>query len=100
MIKVQILDRCSHCDGEAYLPVAEAESYTGERYTRYEPCTQCQGSGKQIRWVSLKEFYMLITEAQCPHEQSSFQGGYHFSGGDVWDDITEICNDCGTNLDK
>ena len=63
MIKVQILDRCEHCNGEAYLPVGEAKSYSGEQYTRYEPCTQCQGSGKQTRWVGLQEFADLIDRA-------------------------------------
>ncbi len=24
----------------------------------------------------------------------------HFSAGDVWDDLTEVCNDCGANLDR
>jgi hypothetical protein len=24
----------------------------------------------------------------------------HFSAGDVWDDIKEVCNDCGVSLDK
>jgi len=23
----------------------------------------------------------------------------HFSAGDVWDDIEEVCDDCGANLD-
>ncbi len=39
-------------------------------------------------------------QAQCPHTQTSFWGGYHLTGGDVWDDITEICDDCGANLDE
>ena len=39
-------------------------------------------------------------QAQCPHTHTSFHGGYHFSAGDVWDDVTEICIDCGANLDE
>jgi len=27
-------------------------------------------------------------------------GGFHFSAGDVWDDLTLICLDCGENLDE
>jgi hypothetical protein len=23
-----------------------------------------------------------------------------FSAGDIWDDIKEVCNDCGASLDK
>ena len=39
-------------------------------------------------------------QAQCEHAHTSFKGGWGFSGGDVWDDIEEYCNDCGVNLDK
>ena len=63
MIKVQILTRCEHCEGKAYLPAGEAESYTGKTYMRYEPCPQCQGSGKQTQWVSLREFANLLERA-------------------------------------
>jgi hypothetical protein len=63
MIKVQILTQCRHCQGEAYLPVGEGESYTGEAYMRYQPCPQCQGSGKQTQWVSLSEFTDLLERA-------------------------------------
>ena len=63
MIKVKILDKCEFCNGEAYLPKGEAESYSGERYIRYEPCSQCQGSGYHAKWVSLKEFADLMERA-------------------------------------
>jgi hypothetical protein len=63
MIKVQILTTCQHCDGEAYLPIGEAVSFTGEAYTRYEPCPVCQGSGEQTKWVSLREFADLLERA-------------------------------------
>ena len=63
MIKVHILTTCEHCAGEAYLPVGEAETYTGEKYTRYWPCTQCQGSGRQSKWISLRAFADLLEKA-------------------------------------
>ncbi len=47
-VKVQILIRCEACDGEAYVPVGQVESHTGQQYTRYQPCPQCQGSGNQV----------------------------------------------------
>jgi len=31
----------------------------------------------------------------CPHKHVSTRGRMHFSAGDVWDDIEEICDDCG-----
>ena len=39
-------------------------------------------------------------QAQCPHEHTSYQGSMRFIAGDVWDDIKEVCDDCGANLDK
>jgi hypothetical protein len=56
MIKVQILIPCEHCQGDAYMPVGEAISSTGEPYIRYLPCPACQGSGMQPKWVPLSEF--------------------------------------------
>jgi len=41
-------------------------------------------------------------ETGCRHEHIEFQstGGWHFSNGDVWDDIKEvdICLDCGCEV--
>ncbi len=62
MIKVHILAQCEHCNSEAHLPKGEAESYTGERLTRYLPCPQCQDSGNQAKWVSLAELATLLKE--------------------------------------
>ena len=63
MIKVHILDRCEYYEGQAYLSIGEADSYTGEKYMQYEPCPQCQGSGKHSRWVCLKDFADLLERA-------------------------------------
>ena len=100
MYKVYILDRCQYCDGQAYLPVGEAVDWKGEKFTRYLPCHMCQSTGKRGRWVSLPDFLEMLKAEQCKHEHTSFQGGMHFGAGDVWDDIHEVCNDCGANLDR
>lgn len=42
---------------------------------------------------------ILRLQEQCPHLHSTFIGGRYFSSGDVWDDITEVCLDCGADLD-
>ena len=99
MIKVQILTPCKHCKGEAYLPFGETESYTGEPYTSFQACPECQGTGNQQTWISLDEFVIMVQQATCTHEHTSFWGGFHLSGGDVWDDITEVCDDCGAILE-
>jgi DnaJ-class molecular chaperone len=100
MLKVHILSLCSYCNGEAYMPMGEAEDCQGHKYTRYIPCPQCEGSGNEAKWVSLEDFAKLLQQAVCPHAHTSFQGNMRFTAGDVWDDIEEVCNDCGAHLDK
>jgi hypothetical protein len=63
IIKVQIRTRCEHCHGEAYLPVDEAISNNGEKYTRHLPCPVCLGEGETSRWISLRDFYGLLSDA-------------------------------------
>jgi hypothetical protein len=82
------------------VPVGEGKNYKGRTYTRYVPCPDCDGSGNQARWISLQEFAELLRQAVCPHKHVSAQGGMHFSAGDVWDDIVQVCSDCGANLDQ
>jgi DnaJ-class molecular chaperone len=74
MLKVHILSICSHCNGEAYIPVGEAKSSKGVTYTRYAPCPMCEGSGTEPKWVSLYDFAQLLNQDQCPHEHTSMQG--------------------------
>jgi len=100
LLKVHISDKCPECGGEAYLPAGEVVSNSGKHYTRYLPCPICNGSGRLSRWVSLAEFAILLKQASCTHEHVSQTGGYHFEAGEVWDDIEEVCDDCGLNLDK
>ena len=38
-MKVQVRTTCSFCDGEAYLPVPETVSCTGEQYIQHLDCT-------------------------------------------------------------
>jgi len=89
-----------HCNGEAYLPIEECEDSHGKTYIRYAPCPTCEGSGNQSQWVNLEDFAKLLFQAGCTHQHTSFQGNMRFIAGDVWDDLTEVCDDCGVNLDK
>jgi len=101
-MKVYILAQCEHCEGQAHLPAGQAEDYKGEKYTRHQPCSMCNGCGNQPKWVSLVELETLLKEAfpVCPHQKSYFTGGHHYNGQQYWDDITEWCSDCGVNLDR
>ncbi|NLN69413.1 MAG: hypothetical protein GX142_01300 [Chloroflexi bacterium] len=98
-IKVKILSKCDDCDGQAYLPSAKGTDSRGVDYQRYAPCPTCEGSGQAEKWITLHEFQALLKELQCPHEHVSQVGGFHFSAGDVWDDIQDVCDDCGQILD-
>jgi hypothetical protein len=60
-MKVKVRTICSFCEGEAYLPVREAVSCTGEQYTQHRRCTYCLGTGEQEKWVSLP--WSLITRS-------------------------------------
>lgn len=63
MVKVHILSQCEQCQGAAYVPVGEANSYSGETYIQHKPCPGCQGSGRQEKWVSLKTFVEMLEKA-------------------------------------
>jgi hypothetical protein len=100
MLKVQVLAPCSHCDGKAYVPMGEGEDHQGHKYTRYIPCPFCNGSGNEPKWIDIQDFARLMRQAVCPHEHTSYQGTIRLDAGDVWDDIHEVCDDCGANLDQ
>ena len=100
MLKVKVLVTCSHCNGEAYLPMGEAADCQGHKYIRHTPCPFCDGSGYESKWIDLQDFAKLMHQAVCPHKHTSFHGNMHFSAGDVWDDIKEVCDDCGANVDR
>jgi len=101
MIKVQIQTECWYCKGEAMMEVHELEFHVTDPTPRYLPCPYCKGSGNQEKWVSLKEFIAMLHDPtlQCPHNHTSLSGSNHFSNGEVWDDIHEVCDDCGAILD-
>lgn len=98
-VKIRILSTCPHCNGTAYFPYREALDYQGKPYMQYLPCNVCQGSGVTGKWVTLPDFRKLLEQSLCVHEHVSQSGGFHLSGGEVWDDVEEVCDDCGQILD-
>ena len=98
MSKVHILTKCEHCSGQAMLPIGEEPDHLGRVFMRYRPCPYCQGSGNQTKWVTLTDFAEMLEAVKCQHEHVSNRGCFHFSAGDVWDDIVEVCDDCGAAL--
>ena len=97
-MKVRVLVKCPQCQGQAYVPVGEAENAKGEKYIRHVPCQHCEGTGEAGTWIELEEFAVLLKQSTCPHEHVVASGGFHFSEGDVWDDIAEVCSDCGKDM--
>ena len=63
--KVQIKTKCELCEGQAYIPVGEAEAYNGEKYIRHLPCSCCQGTGLESRWVNLPDFLHLLNAPEA-----------------------------------
>lgn len=49
--------------------------------------------------ICLEVFTRLLVQQHCPHEHTAYQGSFHFTAGDVWDDIVEVCTDCGARLE-
>jgi DnaJ-class molecular chaperone len=61
--KVHILLPCRACGGQAYVPTNEVMTAPdGHRYIRHRPCTTCQGSGMEERWVSFQEFAKMLAQ--------------------------------------
>ena len=71
MIKVHILVSYDVCQGQAYLPDGITASNNGEPYEHHTPCTSCEGSGNQTRWISLEELAVMLQETNCPHTHTS-----------------------------
>lgn len=99
MPKIRILNTCPACNGRAYIPIGEAINTNGDFYMQCKACPTCEGSGNKPHWVTLDEFARLLQPYLCRHKNTSFVGGMHFSAGEVWDDILEVCSDCGTRLE-
>ena len=70
MDKVQILTTCRACGGKAYLPTTEELSTAGRTYFRHLPCTTCQGSGKETRWIDIQDFAYMLTAIAVEKENA------------------------------
>jgi hypothetical protein len=99
MEKIPIQTQCPVCNGQRSLPSNDSFKLAGRIHQRYKPCSACEGSGTQLKWISLDELLALLAQHQCQHAHIERCGGQHFDAGDVWDDIHEYCLDCGVALD-
>jgi hypothetical protein len=53
MLKVMVIDRCEHCDGEAYVYAGEYKDEFGE-HPVYRPCHVCKDSGEMEKQVTFR----------------------------------------------
>lgn len=98
MVKIRIQKKCQNCSGAAYLPDGEALDHLGNKYARYRPCPICSGTGMMGHWMELAEFQLMLDQAKCPHQHVSSSGGFHLTEGICYDDVMEVCDDCGEVL--
>jgi hypothetical protein len=99
-VKVHVLLKCRACNGAAYLPVEEETDWMGQKYLKHRACATCEASGLEERWLELPDFLLLLEQLKCAHEHTTRSGGFHYSGGEVWDDVSpDICSDCGKVLE-
>jgi hypothetical protein len=99
MIKVRILTTCPICNGQAYLPLCEAVDGKSRPYIKHAPCPNCEGTGMASKWIPIEEFTQLLAQAQCTHQHTSLKTGVHPIENKVWDDMQEVCDDCGATLE-
>ena len=51
---------CEACQGKGYLPIGETFILAGRKHNRLGPCTACDSTGKQVKWVDLGDFANLL----------------------------------------
>jgi hypothetical protein len=59
-VKVKILTDCVFCEGKAYIPMGEAIDSFGGIYTKYIPCSYCEGTGLRTKYINLVDFIRLV----------------------------------------
>jgi hypothetical protein len=69
--KIQILTTCRACSGRASLLSLEAYDPREGIHIRQTPCAACDGTGRELRWIDLRELIDLLravaAEAvECP----------------------------------
>ena len=63
MKRIQIIDRCFHCDGQSYIFERERWSLSGDDHEKYKPCPCCNGKGEIATWIGLEDFAELLDQA-------------------------------------
>jgi hypothetical protein len=60
MDRIQILTTCRACSGRARLPSLESFDPREGIRIRQTPCSACDGTGREVRWIDLGELIDLL----------------------------------------
>jgi hypothetical protein len=71
MIKVQILDRCEFCDGEAYIFDYEDVDARGETYDRYRQCEMCHTNILRVIFVEKEKNFTFTISLNKKHPKNT-----------------------------
>ena len=69
MDTVPIKTVCSACQGREYLPTGETYILAGRTHERTTKCEACDGTGKEVRWIDLKDFSQRMLQAILDDQQ-------------------------------
>ena len=63
MESIPIKTTCQACQGKEYLPTGETFVLGGRTHERLAKCQACDGTGKEVIWIDLKDFSQRLLQA-------------------------------------
>ena len=63
MDTVPIKTVCNACQGREFLPTGETYTLAGRTHDRVAKCQACDGTGKEVVWIDLKDFSHKLLKA-------------------------------------
>ena len=68
--EIQLRTTCRACGGKALLRTNEVLSISGWKFFRHVPCAACEGSGKETRWIEIRDFARLLEAIAVEHHKA------------------------------
>ena len=63
MDTVPIKTTCQACQGKEYLPTGDSYVLGGRTHNQLAKCEACDGTGKQVIFIDLKDFSQRLLQA-------------------------------------
>ena len=63
MDQISIKTTCQACQGKEYLPTGVTFVLAGRTHERLAKCQACDGTGKEVIWIDLKDFSHRLLQA-------------------------------------